>query len=73
MNIIYQKVNAVAESFADASDDDKLNNLCEVLELTAKVQHELFGAINTLSESSESQVMKTRLLPWMSNGYLGEK
>ena len=65
-------MNAVAETFENDSDDDKLNKLCEILELTGKVQHEVFSSINILSEKSESEVMKTRLLPWISNGYLGK-
>ena len=65
-------MNAAAETIDSDSDDDKLNKLCEVLELTGKVQHEVFSVINQIAESSESEVMKSRLLPWMSKGFLGE-
>jgi len=68
--VLQQKVNTAAETIDTDSDDDKLNKLCEVLELTGKVQHEVFSVINQIAESSESEVMKSRLLPWMSKGFL---
>ena len=69
---LFQKTNSISNSYEELSDDEKLNQLCEVLELTGKVQHEVFSVISTLSEASESDVMKSRLLPWISNGFLGE-
>ena len=67
----FQKINSISNSYEELSDDEKLNQLCEVLELTGKVQHEVFSVISSLSEASESDVMKSRLLPWISNGFLG--
>jgi len=69
-HVIQQKINSISNSYEELSDDEKLNQLCEVLELTGKVQHEVFSVISSLSEASESDVMKSRLLPWISNGFL---
>jgi len=64
---------AVKEAGEEEVSKEQIEKVIEVLELTAKVQHEVFSAVSTLSQASDSDVFQTRVLPWISNGFLAPK
>ena len=65
------KVAAAFESDVDGAE--QLEPLCEVLELTGKVQHSIFSTISAISEATGSNVLQTRLLPWLGSGFIGKR
>ena len=56
----------------DPTGGTQLDGLCEVLELTGKVQHSIFSTISNISEATGSNVLQSRLLPWLGGGFIGE-
>ena len=67
-----ERVDGIAAAFESETDSgDQLEGLCEVLELTGKVQHSIFSTISNISESTGSNILQTRLLPWLGSGFIG--
>ena len=67
-----ERVDGIAAAFESETDGgDQLEGLCEVLELTGKVQHSIFSTISNISESTGSNILQTRLLPWLGSGFIG--
>merc|ERR1712212_848787 len=69
-NVLQKKVDAITSQLDETKSADQLNSLCEVLELTGKVQHSVFSTISKISEENESNILQTRLLPWLGNGFI---
>merc|ERR1711970_1106821 len=69
-NVLQKKVDAITSQLDETKSADQLNSLCEVLELTGKVQHSVFSTISKISEENDSNILQTRLLPWLGNGFI---
>merc|ERR1712131_228264 len=69
-NVLQKKVDAITSQLDETKSEDQLNSLCEVLELTGKVQHSVFSTISKISEENDSNILQTRLLPWLGNGFI---
>merc|ERR1711976_20951 len=68
---IQKRVDGIAAAFESETDGgDQLDGLCEVLELTGKVQHSIFSTISNISEATGSNILQTRLLPWLGSGFI---
>ena len=68
-----ERVDGIAAAFETEDTDGaaQLEGLCEVLELTGKVQHSVFSTISNISELTGSNILQTRLLPWLGSGFIG--
>ena len=66
-------MDGIAAAFESGDTDGatQLEGLCEVLELTGKVQHSVFSTISNISELTGSNILQTRLLPWLGSGFIG--
>lgn len=70
-NQIQKRVDKITAAFdIDPSGGTQLDGLCEVLELTGKVQHSIFSTISNISEATGSNVLQSRLLPWLGGGFI---
>jgi len=69
---IQKRVDGIAAAFESGDTDGatQLEGLCEVLELTGKVQHSVFSTISNISELTGSNILQTRLLPWLGSGFI---
>nr|CAB3266515.1 mitochondria-eating protein [Phallusia mammillata] len=71
---LQDKISALKDSYAINSCDTNLGRLCELIELTSKIQSQLFTAMSlTASEGGTYggvDTLKSRLLPWLGAGFI---
>ncbi|XP_072294743.1 mitochondria-eating protein [Eucyclogobius newberryi] len=70
-SVLQNKLETWNNDFHVLSCDQNLNRCCEVIELTAKVQGQLFAVLNlTAAEGGQYggvDTLKSRLLPWLGS------
>ncbi|XP_047444046.1 mitochondria-eating protein [Mugil cephalus] len=70
-SVLQDKLESWHKDYHVISCDQNLNRCCELIELTAKIQSQLFAILNfTAAEGGHYagvDTLKTRLLPWLGN------
>nr|XP_014345477.1 PREDICTED: mitochondria-eating protein-like [Latimeria chalumnae] len=73
-NLLHEKAEALYTDYRINSCEQNLNRCCELIELTSKVQSQLFSILNRAANEGGlyggADTLKTRLLPWLCNGFL---
>ncbi|KAM8889685.1 mitochondria-eating protein isoform 1-T1 [Synchiropus picturatus] len=68
-SVMQDKLDSWSNDYHVASCDQNLNHCCELIELTARIQGQLFSILNlTANEAGHYggvDTLKTRLLPWL--------
>ncbi|XP_076807159.1 mitochondria-eating protein-like isoform X2 [Clavelina lepadiformis] len=71
---LQDKINFLKETYPTNSCDSNLGRLCELTEITSKIQSQLFTAMSlTASEGGTYggvDTLKSRLLPWLGAGFM---
>ncbi|KAM9384281.1 mitochondria-eating protein [Pholidichthys leucotaenia] len=72
-SVLQDKLESWYKDYRVFSCDQNLNRCCELIELTAKIQGQLFAILNlTAAEGGHYagvDTLKTRLLPWLSSRF----
>lgn len=69
-SVLQQKLEAWYKDYHVISCDQNLNRCCELVELTSKIQGQLFTILNLTAQEgghyAGADTLKSRLLPWLS-------
>ncbi|XP_066533860.1 mitochondria-eating protein [Hoplias malabaricus] len=69
-SVLQQKLEAWYKDYHVISCDQNLNRCCELVELTSKIQGQLFNILNLTAQEGGHyaglDTLKSRLLPWLS-------
>ncbi|XP_024114898.1 mitochondria-eating protein [Oryzias melastigma] len=72
-SVLQDKLESWHRDYRTISCDQNLNRCCELIELTAKLQGQLFAILNlTAAEGGQYagvDTLKTRLLPWLGSSF----
>uniref|UniRef100_A0AAY4DWE7 Mitochondria-eating protein n=1 Tax=Denticeps clupeoides TaxID=299321 RepID=A0AAY4DWE7_9TELE len=71
--LLQQKLEAWHKDYHVSSCDQNLNRCCELVELTSKIQGQLFAILNITAKEGGHyagvETLKTRLLPWLCTSF----
>lgn len=72
--VLQEKLEKLKSSYEGNTCDDNLGEICQLIELTSKIQNQLFTAMSQTSSSGGTyggiSTIKSRLLPWMGTGFM---
>ncbi|XP_037105596.1 mitochondria-eating protein isoform X1 [Syngnathus acus] len=73
-NVLQDKLERWQRAYHVISCDENMNRCCEMMELTAKIQGQLFAILNSVAADGQHTdgvaTLKTRLLPWLGSCFL---
>jgi len=71
---LQEKLDNLKTKYQENTCDDNLGEICQLIELTSKIQNQLFTAMSQTSSSGGTyggiNTIKSRLLPWMGTGFV---
>jgi len=72
--VLQEKLEKLKAGYEGNTCDDNLGEICQLIELTGKIQNQLFTAMSQTSSSGGTyggiDTIKGRLLPWMGAGFM---